>query len=637
MNNRLTIQELAGALAGSTGKSNESVETFLKEFVSIVRDYVFADRLVQIKGIGNFKIIQVEKRESIDVNTKERIVIPEHYKLSFAPDKDMREIVNKPFAFFESIEIGEEAEVPAGIAGEKEKEDDMDEDFIVDEKDAPEESPPPLPPESTQTIIQEKEEEPKQPEPEQPEQQPEEPELPEPEPEQLEPEQPELEPEQLELEQPEPEPEQLELEQPELEPEQLELEQPELEPEQLEPEQPEPEPEQLEPEQPEPEPEQLEPEQPEPEQASIPTILPLGYPTEEEAKKIESLVDKYKFSDIAKEKEIKLKDTEMADYLNEHRTSRPSYNENGPRSGSNALVIVLLAVVVILIISLVSVLFFKKDTLFPGPETAGSGGTGTGGNTGVFTLPPSDDTVIDDEWGIEDGGETFIDEYPPVEPTIPITTSQPRQTTATTVRVQRGDRLNLFALKYYGNKVFWVYIYQHNQSKLSNPDIIPVDVELVIPAASSYQIDANNPASVKRAFVLQREILSSHRRGQLSSFGSSSIPSSSGSSYSSYPSSSYPSYQGNYGNQPYSSYPQNNSQYNSTYGTGQYSGSYPYDNNTNSQYGTGQYGNDQYNGLLDNSNITPYTGGNQYNNNQYNNPNNQSNPYNNNLYDDFLP
>ncbi|MDR1879705.1 MAG: HU family DNA-binding protein, partial [Tannerellaceae bacterium] len=109
MDNRLTIEEIAGLLAQSTGKEKEIIEQFLKEFVFVVRDYIFADRIVMIKGIGVFKIIQVDKRESIDVNTQERIVIPAHYKLSYLPEKEIREQVNKPFSFFETIEVGEDA------------------------------------------------------------------------------------------------------------------------------------------------------------------------------------------------------------------------------------------------------------------------------------------------------------------------------------------------------------------------------------------------------------------------------------------------------------------------------------------------------------------------------------------------
>ena len=107
MNNRLTIQDLAGLLAEYTGKDKNSSERFLREFIAVVSEGVYTDKLVKVKGLGTFKIIPVEKRESIHVNTGERFVIPEHYKFSFLPDKELRELVNKPFSFFETTELGE--------------------------------------------------------------------------------------------------------------------------------------------------------------------------------------------------------------------------------------------------------------------------------------------------------------------------------------------------------------------------------------------------------------------------------------------------------------------------------------------------------------------------------------------------
>ena len=104
MNNRLTIQDLAGLLAEYTGKDKQSTERFLREFIVVISEGVYTDKLVKVKGLGTFKIVLVEKRESIHVNTGERFLIPAHYKFSFLPDKDLREQVNKPFSFFETTE-----------------------------------------------------------------------------------------------------------------------------------------------------------------------------------------------------------------------------------------------------------------------------------------------------------------------------------------------------------------------------------------------------------------------------------------------------------------------------------------------------------------------------------------------------
>ena len=68
MNNRLAIQDLAGLLAEYTGKDKNSSERFLREFIAVVSEGVYTDKLVKVKGLGTFKIIPVEKRESIHVS-----------------------------------------------------------------------------------------------------------------------------------------------------------------------------------------------------------------------------------------------------------------------------------------------------------------------------------------------------------------------------------------------------------------------------------------------------------------------------------------------------------------------------------------------------------------------------------------
>lgn len=138
MNNRLTIQDLAGLLAEYTGKDKNSSERFLREFIAVVSEGVYTDKLVKVKGLGTFKIIPVEKRESIHVNTGERFVIPEHYKFSFLPDKELRELVNKPFSFFETTELGEnvdftDMDIVSDEPEIKETEDESVEEVIPEE------------------------------------------------------------------------------------------------------------------------------------------------------------------------------------------------------------------------------------------------------------------------------------------------------------------------------------------------------------------------------------------------------------------------------------------------------------------------------------------------------------------------
>ena len=86
MNNKLGIQDLASAFSERYGMDVKSSQAFVKAVFDIVEEYVATDKLVKIKGFGTFKLINVSDRESINVNTGERIVIAGHTKLSFTPD-----------------------------------------------------------------------------------------------------------------------------------------------------------------------------------------------------------------------------------------------------------------------------------------------------------------------------------------------------------------------------------------------------------------------------------------------------------------------------------------------------------------------------------------------------------------------
>ena len=139
MNSRLTIQDLAALLAERTGKDRSSAEQFLREFIAIVSQGVFTDKIAKVKGFGTFKVLLVEKRESIHVNTGERFLIPAHYKFSFLPDKELRELVNKPFSFFETTELNEnvnftDLDVSADVE-EKETEDESVEEVIPENEE----------------------------------------------------------------------------------------------------------------------------------------------------------------------------------------------------------------------------------------------------------------------------------------------------------------------------------------------------------------------------------------------------------------------------------------------------------------------------------------------------------------------
>ena len=137
MNNRLSIQDLALILSEQTGKSTEEALRFLQEFIAVVSEGVYNDKLVKVKGLGTFKIIRVEERASVSVNSGERFVIPSHYKFTFTPDKELKELVNKPFSLFDTVELNEEVDfsdvdVSAETSGAEDAADDSSEEILPD-------------------------------------------------------------------------------------------------------------------------------------------------------------------------------------------------------------------------------------------------------------------------------------------------------------------------------------------------------------------------------------------------------------------------------------------------------------------------------------------------------------------------
>ena len=107
MNNKINLQQLAKTLAQKTNVAQKDAEVFLKEFFDSIVQNVTSDKLVKIKGLGTFKLIEVLDRESVNVNTGERIVIPGHSKLSFTPEPALKDLINKPFADFQTTVINE--------------------------------------------------------------------------------------------------------------------------------------------------------------------------------------------------------------------------------------------------------------------------------------------------------------------------------------------------------------------------------------------------------------------------------------------------------------------------------------------------------------------------------------------------
>ena len=104
---RISIQELAAVLVTKSGLKKKEAERFATVMFDVVKEGLSADRQVKIKGLGTFKVIDIDSRESVDVNTGERMVIEGHDKITFTPDATMKELVNKPFSQFETVVLAD--------------------------------------------------------------------------------------------------------------------------------------------------------------------------------------------------------------------------------------------------------------------------------------------------------------------------------------------------------------------------------------------------------------------------------------------------------------------------------------------------------------------------------------------------
>lgn len=107
MEQKITQIELAARMAKRTGFTKQDSENFVRMFFETVREGLLQDKLVKIKGLGTFKLIEVSDRESVNVNTGERIRIVGHTKVTFTPDNALRDQVNRPFAEFETVVLNE--------------------------------------------------------------------------------------------------------------------------------------------------------------------------------------------------------------------------------------------------------------------------------------------------------------------------------------------------------------------------------------------------------------------------------------------------------------------------------------------------------------------------------------------------
>ncbi|WP_165040181.1 HU family DNA-binding protein [Dysgonomonas sp. ZJ709] len=405
MNERLTLQDLIDLLAKKQEVTKKDAELFLRELIALITENIEKNEPVKIKDFGTFKLVKVNSRRSVDVNTGEAIEIAAHYKLSFAPDKSLREAVNRPFSHFESI-ILEDGVSFDNIEDEAFNADGNDEYNSTDEVTILEED-------SIEEIVNEN---------------------------------------------------------------------------------------------------------PKPEDKIQEEVAEDAIIIEDQSPEEDSTHDRR--SDISDSKEdaviIKEEGTELPIVENEKKEIttfledtdiEDEYQSSKKSSRKWRYIYLGFFIVIMLTCFTIGGLFFNEiSRFFSGKEPI---------DIAIITEqkdnlnPRKADTI-----NIASTVNTVKDSIPNEPEKAKGQVNEEGINSNTNSKslgeetIQEGQTLRLIALKYYGNKSFWVYIYQENKSKIRNPNNVPIGTRLVIPSLDKYNVDPTNPQEVKKAQKMEGQIIS---------------------------------------------------------------------------------------------------------------------------------
>lgn len=159
MNEKLNIQDLIDLLAEKHGMSKKNADNFVKEFFLLIEESLEKDKYVKIKGLGTFKLIDVDSRESVNVNTGERFEIQGHTKVSFTPEPTLKDVINKPFSHFETVVLNDSTvleDTPLDNENEEEEQEQDTPQEVINESSEVIEEIPVVQKEET-TVIKEEE------------------------------------------------------------------------------------------------------------------------------------------------------------------------------------------------------------------------------------------------------------------------------------------------------------------------------------------------------------------------------------------------------------------------------------------------------------------------------------------------
>lgn len=491
MNNKLTIQELATLLSVKSGKDVYETERFIRELIAVVSEGMLSDKMVKVKGLGTFKIVLVEDRESIHVNTGERILIPAHYKCSFIPDNELKELVNRPFSIFETTEIGDAASFQDMEMVDDSDEDDSEADLELDTNEDGEDLSLPKSSVTENRIAGLLDKEMTE-------------ELADPEdlPEIHSPEEALTVDKQLNgqietVDSPVSDDSPEEVSEPYNE-ETIEMENPKEE-------------------------DTIEVED------SIKTDETLSEEIDESpvADLASEVVDTIPDSqaneltpEIESSSQVDIQDKENVQTENREeiiRAKLASLSAKDPiafvapeakpkksrKHGHTATKAFFYIIVGGLLVTASVALFFYFQSLEVRnavPIMIES----------VSTIPTETSAQTDSVFDESDSIPSNEKDSVPVvvsEPQGAMQTEQVKTKYMDTVVIQTGDRLTLISLKYYGHKIFWVYLYLANKESIPKPNSVAIGTKIHIPVPETYNIDANDEQSIRKAAALQTEIL----------------------------------------------------------------------------------------------------------------------------------
>ncbi|MFC2453243.1 MAG: HU family DNA-binding protein [Tannerella forsythia] len=458
MDEKLSIYDIAEILTAKTGREKADIETFIETLIAVINDVITHNGVVRIKGIGSFKVIPVKERESVHVNTGERIVIPAHHKLSFLPDKILKEKINRPFAFFEAIETNETENNETASSGlsNDDEEDENDEPITAEE---PVQKPVREVTKATEDIAPKTEENPA-------------PLL--------------VLPSEDEIK------------------EGYKMTDKEIE---------------------------KEPDDGPSEERAIGSHRASAANRETLQKSTIIPIKQEIMSENNERKEQHVNETPKS-----HPVAKPVVKKKKKETSNTSLYVILALLLLLLGVGIFYYFYYDRlsyeefnsttqhtqttddSFLLPGDSAAvqeseksenvdTSGVTASGTNESTATSPVASTSSTRKEQTASTASTSSKKTTPQqTKPATDTSTSSDHNVMAR-VKVASGERLTLLAQKYYGNKVFWVYIYDFNKAKIPDPDRVPAGMEILIPAKEVYAINAQSSASIAQAKELQSKIM----------------------------------------------------------------------------------------------------------------------------------